>query len=84
MNQEKFTRFWKQLKTPLMDKWDKLTEEDLMQIDGNLVKFHGVLDQRYGDQKEAVSTWVNRRYSHINGDYEGYEYAPLTPEPAPK
>ena len=48
--------------------------EDLLQIDGNMVKFDGVLDLRYGDQKGAVSTWANRRYSHINGNYDGYDF----------
>ena len=81
MNQEQFTGFWKQLKAPLQAKWDKLTDEDLIQIDGNMVKFNGVLAVRYGEQKGAVSTWANRRYSHVSGNYEGYEYGVKSPEP---
>jgi uncharacterized protein YjbJ (UPF0337 family) len=73
MNQEQFGQFWSQLKTPLKAKWEKITEEDLVEIQGELAKFTNVLQQRYGAQKEEVITWVNRRYSHWTGNYVGYK-----------
>jgi len=74
MNQEQFGQFWLQLKTPLKAKWDKITEEDLIEIKGNLSQFGTVLQRRYGDiQKEEVHTWANRRYSHWTGNYIGYK-----------
>ena len=79
MNQEQFGQFWDQLKAPLKAKWEKITEEDLVEIQGDLAKFGGVLQKRYGEtQKEEVSTWANRRYSHWTGNYIGYK----DPEPA--
>jgi uncharacterized protein YjbJ (UPF0337 family) len=79
MNQEQFGQFWYQLKTPLKAKWDKITEEDLVEIQGDLTKFGSVLQKRYGEmQKEEVRTWANRRYSHWTGNYIGYK----DPEPA--
>ncbi|MDX2251243.1 MAG: hypothetical protein NW202_03070 [Nitrospira sp.] len=78
MNQEQFGQFWTQLKAPLKAKWDKITEEDLVEIQGDLAKFGGVLQKRYGElHKEEVNTWVNRRYSHWTGNYIGYK------DPAP-
>ena len=78
MNQEQFGQFWAQLKAPLKAKWDKITEEDLVEIQGDLAKFSGVLQKRYGEmQKEEVNTWANRRYSHWTGNYIGYQ------DPAP-
>ncbi|MBH0200271.1 MAG: CsbD family protein [Nitrospira sp.] len=78
MNQEQFGQFWAQLKAPLKAKWDKITEEDLVEIHGDLAKFGGVLQKRYGEmQKEQVNTWANRRYSHWTGNYIGYQ------DPAP-
>ncbi len=74
MNQHQFVGFWKHLQDPLKAKWDKITDEDVLQIDGDMLKFHDVLDQRYGADKETVSTWANRRYSHISGNYQGYEF----------
>lgn len=78
MNQEQFGQFWTQLKAPLKNKWEKITEEDLIEIQGDLAKFGGVLQKRYGEvKKEEVSTWANRRYSHWTGNYVGYK----DPEP---
>lgn len=74
MNQEQFGQFWEQLKAPLKAKWDKITEEDLVEIRGGLDRFELVLQKRYGEsQKNEVSTWANRRYSHWTGNYVGYK-----------
>lgn len=74
MNQEQFGQFWEQLKAPLQEKWEKITDQDLLEIQGNLVTFAGILQKRYGElQKEEVSTWANRRYAHWSGNYIGYQ-----------
>jgi uncharacterized protein YjbJ (UPF0337 family) len=76
MNQEQFGQFWTQLRTPLKEKWEKIAEEDLTEIQGDLAKFGSVLQKRYGEsRKEEVSTWANRRYSHWTGNYVGYKDA---------
>jgi len=65
MNQEQFGQFWTQLKAPLKAQWGKITDEDLLEIEGNLATFGSVVQKRYGEaQKEEVITWVNRRYAH--------------------
>lgn len=74
MNQEQFGQFWLQLKKPLKVKWDKLTDDDLVEIEGDVAKFGAVLQKRYGDaQKAEVTTWANRRYSTWTGNYVGYK-----------
>lgn len=76
MNQEQFGQFWEQLRTPLKAKWEKVTIEDLDEIQGDLVKFGSVLQRRYGEShSEEVTTWANRRYSHWTGNYVGYRDA---------
>jgi len=76
MNQEQFGQFWTQLEAPLKAKWEKITEEDLGEIQGDLATFGTVLQKRYGElQKEEVNTWANRRYSHWTGNYLGYKDA---------
>jgi uncharacterized protein YjbJ (UPF0337 family) len=71
MNQEQFKAFWIQLKPSLQAEWEKITEEDLLEIDGNLAKFTTVIEKRYGAaEKGEVNTWVNRRYSHWSGNYD--------------
>ena len=80
MNQEQFGQFWEQLKSPLKVKWEKITAEDLDEIQGDLTRFCSVLQRQYGElHKEAVATWANRRYSHWTGNYSGYKDAePVT------
>jgi hypothetical protein len=76
MNQEQFGQFWEQLRTPLKAEWEKVTTEDLDEIQGDLVKFGSVLQRRYGElHKDEVTVWTNRRYSHWTGNYTGYEDA---------
>lgn len=76
MNKEQFGQFWEQLKAPLKAKWEKITEEDLIEIKGDLDRFDSVLQKRYGEiQKDEVATWANRRYSHWTGNYIGYKDA---------
>jgi hypothetical protein len=76
MDQEQFGRFWEQLKTPLKAKWEKITLEDLDEIQGNFTKFGSVLQRRYGElHKEEVTTWANRRFSYWTGHYVGYKDA---------
>ena len=48
MNQEQFKVFWIQLKPSLKLEWDKITEEDLLEIDGDLPRFTTVIEKRYG------------------------------------
>jgi len=78
MNQEQFGQFWEQLKAPLQAKWEKITEPDLLEIQGNLATFGTILQKRYGElDKEEVSRWAFRRYAHWSGNYAGY------PDPKP-
>jgi uncharacterized protein YjbJ (UPF0337 family) len=70
MNQTQFNAFWGQLKAPLKAKWEKFTDADLLEIEGNLGTFTAVLEKRYGaTQNGEVNTWANRRYSHWSGNY---------------
>jgi uncharacterized protein YjbJ (UPF0337 family) len=80
MNHNQFKTFWNQLKAPLKAQWEKLTDDDLRHIDGDMAKFQGILDQRYGEQKKDVNTWANRRYAHWSGWYQDYEYEPVSRE----
>lgn len=63
---------------PYKEKWEKITDEDIAEIQRDMVKFGTVLQKRYGElQKEEVSTWAHRRYCHWIGNYTGYK----DPEP---
>ena len=73
MNQTQFQSFWEQLKAPLKNQWEQFTNEDLVQIQGDLATFNSKVDTRYSEKKDEVKKWANRRYAHWTGWYEGYE-----------
>lgn len=76
MNQEQFQQFWLQLKGPLQTQWSAITETDVRTIDGQLVRFGDVLQQRYGEvRQEEVRHWADRRYAHWTGNYLSYPEA---------
>jgi uncharacterized protein YjbJ (UPF0337 family) len=39
---------WKELKGEIKHRWGKLTDDDLLQIEGDQEKFLGALQKRYG------------------------------------
>jgi uncharacterized protein YjbJ (UPF0337 family) len=75
MNQEQFTQSWGQLEGHLRKHWGKLTNEDHALINGDVRKFNGVIEQRYGVINGDVSKGVDRWYAKWAGWYEGYEEA---------
>jgi uncharacterized protein YjbJ (UPF0337 family) len=62
MTQDVLKGAWKQLKGNVKMQWGKLTDDDLMQIDGNKDKLIGKLQERYGYSKieaeKEYDQWV--------------------------
>ena len=63
MNKDQFKGSWQQFKEELKKKWGQLTDNDLMEAEGDYDKFLGVVQKRYGDKKEEVSKWADDWYS---------------------
>lgn len=78
MNHEQFKQSWDQLKWHLQTHWAKLTNDDLLQIEGDLDQFNGVLEKRYGEMKGEVSRWADLWYARWIGSYIEY-YAKWKP-----
>ena len=61
MNKETFEGKWNTLKGKAKEKWGKLTDDDLMKINGKKEQLVGHLQQKYGYLKEKaeeeVSNW---------------------------
>jgi uncharacterized protein YjbJ (UPF0337 family) len=68
MNNDQFKGSWKQFKGEIKKKWGKLTDDDLLEAEGNYDKFLGVVQKRYGDKKEEVSKWAEDWYSKRERD----------------
>lgn len=60
MNTDQLKGMWKQWQGAAKVQWGKLTDDELMQIDGNSDKLVGLLQERYGYAREKAQDEVNR------------------------
>ena len=58
MNKDQMQGKWKELKGSVKERWGKLTDNDLVEIDGRRERLAGVLQQRYGLAKEQVEQQI--------------------------
>lgn len=62
---EKFKGSWGQTKGAVKEQWGKLTDDDLLEIEGRRDQLVGKIQSRYGVTKEEaeaqVGTWEQRR-----------------------
>lgn len=49
---------WTGFKTDLKSKWEKITDEDIRHIDGDLDKFAEKIEERYGKRQAEVLKWA--------------------------
>ena len=59
MNQDIIQGRWKQLKGNLKSKWGKITDGDLDRMDGNREYLVGLLQERYGWQKDHAEREIH-------------------------
>ncbi|HEY7698328.1 MAG TPA: CsbD family protein [Vicinamibacteria bacterium] len=61
MNEDVFKGNWKQMKGRLKQWWGRLTDDDVDRISGNAEELIGVLQERYGYEREEAEAEVSRR-----------------------
>ena len=54
MNEDVLKGEWKELKGKIKAKWGQLTDDDVAELEGNMDKVAGHLQQRYGYAKERA------------------------------
>jgi len=59
VNKDQFEGKWRQFKGDLKKQYGKLTDDDLLQIEGNYDKFEGKMQERYGNEKEELRRWTD-------------------------
>ncbi len=60
MNQDMFKGNWTKWKGAAREKWGKLTNDDLDQVQGRLEQFVGRIQERYGMAREEAEKEVDR------------------------
>ncbi|MBA3957017.1 MAG: CsbD family protein [Parachlamydiaceae bacterium] len=65
MNKEQFEGEWQQLKGKIKEKWGKLTDDEITEINGKYDQFLGKLQKKYGYAKEKaedeVKNWKSEK-----------------------
>jgi uncharacterized protein YjbJ (UPF0337 family) len=65
MNWDRIEGSWKQFSGKVKEKWGKLTDDDITQINGNREQLEGKIQARYGYAKDQVrkdvDDWMNRQ-----------------------
>jgi uncharacterized protein YjbJ (UPF0337 family) len=54
MNWDEITGNWKQLKGKIKERWGKLTDDDLLTVEGKHEQLAGLLQKNYGYEKEQA------------------------------
>jgi uncharacterized protein YjbJ (UPF0337 family) len=68
MNWDELKGDWKMAKGYLKDQWGKLTDDDLMHIDGKKDELVGKIQQRYGQTKEDALQRVDDFIQNLKVD----------------
>ncbi len=63
MNKDQVSGKWQQLKGEIKRKWGKMTDDDLMEAEGDMDKLAGKIQQRTGDRREDIRKWLDERHS---------------------
>lgn len=64
MNGDLFSGKWDQVKGKIKEKWGKLTDHDLMRINGKREQMLGALKERYGWEKHRAEEELKRFEDH--------------------
>lgn len=64
MNREIFEGKWEEMKGKIKRQWGKLTDDDLLEIEGDNQEIYGKLQKHYGYTKDEVDKQLNRFRTH--------------------
>ena len=59
MNEHILKGKWNQIKGEVQKEWGKLTHNDLDQIEGELTRLQGVIQEKYGHTSEEVKAKID-------------------------
>jgi uncharacterized protein YjbJ (UPF0337 family) len=60
MNTDQIKGKLKQMSGEIKRKWGQVTDDDLKQAEGSIEKLIGKIQERTGDRREAIETWLKQ------------------------
>ena len=61
MDSDRIKGKWNQIKGDVKRKWGQITDDDLLQAEGNMDKLVGTIQQRTGEQRDAIRQWIDQQ-----------------------
>ena len=65
MNQDTLKGQWKQLVGKAKTTWGKLTDDELLKIEGNAQRLSGLVQERYGATREEAEQQVKKFFEGV-------------------
>jgi uncharacterized protein YjbJ (UPF0337 family) len=66
MNQDVLAGKWKQMRGQVKQWWGKLTDDDLDRVNGAMDKLAGVLQERYGWERDQAEREIKARFDRYD------------------
>lgn len=60
MNSDQLQGNWKQLKGAVKEQWGKLTDDDLVRVEGDYEQLIGKIQERYGIEREEADRQIRQ------------------------
>lgn len=60
MNRDTFAGKWKQIRGKIREEWGELTDDDLDRVNGKFDQLVGVIQERYGIEREEAEEKVDQ------------------------
>jgi uncharacterized protein YjbJ (UPF0337 family) len=60
MNHDQVIGKWSQIKGQAKKAWGELTDDDFKKAEGSVEKLYGVIQERFGDTREAIQSRLNK------------------------
>ena len=61
MNEDTVKGQWKQLKGEIKAKWGQVTDNDLLEAEGNVDKLVGTIQERSGQKRDEIQKWLKEQ-----------------------
>ena len=60
MNKDQAQGKWEQVKGKAKKAWAELTDDDFLKAEGSADKLYGVIQQKFGDTKDAIKAKLDK------------------------
>ena len=66
INQNTISGKWNEIKGEVQKAWGKLTDDELTQTKGDMTAIGGLIEQKYGDQKETYKSKLSDIFKRMD------------------